>query len=178
MYKDTPDIVITFNLLATLFKNTPLEHNIMGSADSVSNISINMMRDFIGRYYSLNNAVITITGSVGGPDIEDKLNELFPPMKKNNRSTDRIDNPWKNWNRNWEGNHVVEIEPKDRPLTYVATAWGMPGTAAGKGLVMEMINTMIGNSKTSLVYKEIIGKGIIPSLRYMFLEGNWNKTDC
>ncbi|MHA1169109.1 MAG: M16 family metallopeptidase, partial [Candidatus Hodarchaeales archaeon] len=121
----------------------------------------------IEHYYSLDNAIITVAGSIERTEIVNMLNEFFSTSSVKTPRTDTITNPWEKWDQNWEGNHVYKTKPMDRPLTYVNMAWAMPGTSSGKGLVMEMVNTMIGNSKTSLVYKEIIGKGIVPSLKYM-----------
>ncbi|MFX0125311.1 MAG: M16 family metallopeptidase, partial [Candidatus Hodarchaeota archaeon] len=66
-YADMPEFDTLHRVRQKHFAGTVLEHNILGSLESVEAITLDMMTDYITQLYSLDNAIVTL---VGGFDLE------------------------------------------------------------------------------------------------------------
>jgi predicted Zn-dependent peptidase len=58
--------------------------------------------------------------------------------------------------------------PISKPLCYVALNWDTPGINSPDFWPLLVFNTYIGNSRTSLLYREVVSKGIASVCRYGF----------
>lgn len=166
LYQDMPETETNFSVRKHHFKNTPLEHTILGTQESISAISIDMMNDYIARFYTLDNALVTL---VGGFDLEAEK-QFF---------TSFLSEPISHPNKNPIYPPEVKLDPqkskisyhysvRQKPLTYVSLCWTSPGTRSSDFFPLLLLNTYIGNSRTSLLYRKITSKGIASVCRYGF----------
>ncbi len=166
LYSDMPDYKANSKARELHFKNTPLEHSILGTIDSVNAITVEMLQDYSSKYYTLDNAVLTIVGGfklsqhvkfytkLFGEDIEHtKKSPLFPPPIKTRKRENSIE---------------YSFEKTTKPLTYVTINWNFPGTKDPLFFSLLLLNSFIGNSRTSTLYRNIISKGLTGSCRYGF----------
>jgi predicted Zn-dependent peptidase len=167
LYKDIPEYDANYSSRKIHFSGTPLEHNILGTPNSISSMTIKMMSDYINRLYSLDNAIITITG--GGFDLasekeffsnlfeesvwEPKIYPSYPPVVTIYPKKSKI--------------QYISV-PKSRPLCYVSLCWDSQGIKTDDFFPLLLLNTYIGNSRTSLLYREIISQGFTSACRYGF----------
>ncbi|UCG02399.1 MAG: insulinase family protein [Candidatus Heimdallarchaeota archaeon] len=167
LYADMPEFDTNYTVRQKQFSGTALEHNILGTPESVGAITLNMMTDYITQYYSLDNAVVTL---VGGFDLEGEkqyltsiFNEaiseprphpIFPPRVTPEKSS--------------KNSISYSSKKLDKPLTYVALSWATPGINSSDFYPLLLLNTFIGNSRTSLLYREITSKGIASVCRFGF----------
>jgi len=165
-YKDMPEMDTQDRCRKTHFTGTPLEHNITGTEDSVSGITSDMMTDYLSQFYSLDNAVVSLVGgfdskketeflsSKFNDHIEHpKVNPIYPPKVDFSSQKSQI------------SYHALE---KPTPLTYVSLCWVSSGTSSTDFFPLLLLNTFIGNSRTSLLYQEITSKGLAGVCRYGF----------
>lgn len=163
---DMPEADIFFKALKTHFTGTPLEHNILGTDDSVGAITSDMMVDYISHFYSLDNAVITL---VGGFDLESEkefLSSTFNDPIAQPRSNPIYPAKAEYFEQKNELSYYYLEKPK--PLTYVALCWTSSGTSNPDLYPLLLLNTFIGNSRTALLYREITSKGLAGVCRYGF----------
>ena len=64
MYLDTPEENIFDEFQEQVFTSHPLAHNILGTVDSLKNISRKDILDFTGKHYVANNMVFVVVGNV------------------------------------------------------------------------------------------------------------------
>jgi len=167
LYDDIPEFKANFAVRKKHFAGTPLEHNILGTLDSVSSITLEMMTSYIDQYYSFDNAMVNIVG--GGLDLKSEkefLSSLFADPITNPRNVPiyppSVKMPTK------KSNISFYSSPSPKPLSYVSLCWDTPGISSKHFFPFLLLNTFLGNSRTSLLYKEIISKGIAPSCNYGF----------
>lgn len=166
LYADMPEFDTNFTVRKKHFSDTALEHNILGTLDSLGDITLAMMTDYIERFYSLDNAIVTLAGGFNLEAEKDFLKSIF---------NDPIDQP----RIHPYYPPKVEIHSQkssisfykneiSKPLSYVGLTWTAPGIQADDFFPMLLLNTFIGNSRTSLLYREIVSKGIANVCNYGF----------
>ncbi|MFX0016528.1 MAG: M16 family metallopeptidase [Promethearchaeota archaeon] len=169
LYADMPEFDTNYEARKKHFKGTPLEHNILGTHDSVGSITYEMMIDYVSRYYSLDNAIVTLVGGFdlevekqylislfNDPILQPKINPIYPPQINYISHRNTLND--------------ISFHKKDfsKPLSYVTLTWTAPGVQSTNFIPLLLLNTYIGNSRTSLLYREITSKGIASVCRYSF----------
>ncbi len=64
MYDDSPDWVVLFNALESLYHNNPVRINIAGTAQTISQINADLLYQCYNTFYNLQNMFIVICGNV------------------------------------------------------------------------------------------------------------------
>jgi predicted Zn-dependent peptidase len=167
LYADIPEVDVNYSVRKKHFVNTPLEHNILGTLESVSNITPDMMSEYINKLYSLDNAVVTLVGGGFNFDAEKEyltylFNESIPHPQPHPIYPPKVTLPSAKSQIKYYHSGVA------KPLSYVALCWDSPGISSIDFFPLLLLNTYIGNSRTSLLYKEVISKGIASACRYGF----------
>jgi len=167
LYEDMPEMNANYMVRKKHFAGTVLEHNILGTLDSVSTITPEMMTEYIKRHYSLDNAVVTLAG--GDFNLEEEknfitslFNEAIPQPKPHPIYPPNVNMPTKKSQINYFHSAT------NKPLCYVALSWDTPGINSTDFWPLLIFNTYIGNSRTSLLYREVVSKGIASACRYGF----------
>ncbi len=82
--EDEPEEFIFDEADITMFGNHPFGYRILGTEESLSDISINDLQDFYNRYYVLNNAAVTCVGDIEHERIAKLAEEKFKlPVNRN-----------------------------------------------------------------------------------------------
>lgn len=169
LYADMPEFDTNYTVRKKQFAGTALEHNILGTHDSVGAITLDMMTDYITQFYSLDNAIVTLVGgfeleaekqyltsTFSDPISQPRTHPIYPP---------EIDFPFQ---KNRKSGIAYYKKETSKPLSYVALSWTAPGVRSSDFFPLLLLNTFIGNSRTSLLYREVTSKGIASVCRYGF----------
>lgn len=76
----SPEYILSARVLEGLFRGTPYAHDPLGTRQSFRNTSAAMLRDFYGRWYAPNNAILVVAGDVDPPGTMAKIEKLFGPI--------------------------------------------------------------------------------------------------
>ncbi len=168
-YADMPEFDVNLTVRKKHLSGTALEHNIPGTLDSVADITPDMMLDYIEKLYSFDNAIVTL---VGGFDLEAEkqylasiFNDPISQPQTHPIYPPRVDYPSQKIGKS---NISYYKKVTSKPLSYVALTWTSPGIRSTDFFPLLLLNTFIGNSRTSLLYREVISKGIASVCRYGF----------
>ncbi len=82
MYDDDPNWRVMFNLLGALYHNHPVRIDIAGTAESIAEITPELLYRCYNTFYNLNNMVLCVAGNV---DV-DKVSALADKMLKQNET--------------------------------------------------------------------------------------------
>ncbi|HVM61716.1 MAG TPA: pitrilysin family protein [Verrucomicrobiae bacterium] len=79
-----PEYVLYEKLLAAMFKGSPYEHDALGTRPSFDKTTGAMLKDFYGRWYAPNNAILIVVGDVEPQSTLASIDRLFGkiPAKK------------------------------------------------------------------------------------------------
>jgi len=72
-----PEYVFSIQLLEGMFSNTPYSHDALGTRPSFDKTTGAMLKEFYGRWYAPNNAILIITGDVAPIKTLEKVKKLF-----------------------------------------------------------------------------------------------------
>ena len=81
MYLDTPEENIYDEFQELIYGNHPLAHNILGTADSVDQISKSSIQNFISANYHPSNMVFVVVGNLSGDRVIDTINKYYIPQQ-------------------------------------------------------------------------------------------------
>jgi predicted Zn-dependent peptidase len=79
MYLDTPEENIYDEFQELIYGNHPLAHNILGTADSVDQISKSSIQNFISTNYHPSNMVFVVVGNLSTDRVLDTINKYYNP---------------------------------------------------------------------------------------------------
>jgi predicted Zn-dependent peptidase len=81
MYEDDPADVSHETLIEKIWPKHPLSRPITGTFDTVTNMTAQMLRDHVDRFYTPNNMVISIAGMFDEDRVLDQLNKGLGTLK-------------------------------------------------------------------------------------------------
>ncbi|MFW9777691.1 MAG: M16 family metallopeptidase [Candidatus Heimdallarchaeota archaeon] len=163
---DNPARHTLFTARKLHFEGTPLEHTILGSPESVRGIDIPMIETYVNKYYTLDNAALGLCGGLQVDEGKEFLTDLFDSHIENPRVNPEHPPPVILGKR--DENIKYHTQLTDKPLCYVGLCVDAPGISSEHIFPLLLLNTYIGNSRTSLLYREIISKGIAGVCGYGF----------
>lgn len=81
MYEDTPDDLVNEQLAQAIYAGDPLGMPVLGTKDTLSGITSEILQDYRDRHYTAARTIISLCGSVSDSDLETickKLEEAIP----------------------------------------------------------------------------------------------------
>jgi zinc protease len=75
-----PEYLMYSKLLAAMFKGTVYAHDALGTRESFQKTTGAMLRDFHGKWYAPNNAILVVAGLVDPPAVLQQVKRLFGAM--------------------------------------------------------------------------------------------------
>jgi len=87
MYEDSPDEIIHDLFAQTVLQNHPLGRPIVGTIESVNDITRQDILSYLTKYYTPANTVIAVAGNINHNQVVDKLSYLFGDWKGNRVET-------------------------------------------------------------------------------------------
>lgn len=81
MYEDSPDWRVMMNLFQGLYHNHPINIDIAGSVESISEITPEILYECYNSYYNLHNMVMTVVGGVDPAEVLSIVDEKIKPSE-------------------------------------------------------------------------------------------------
>ncbi|MBP3537387.1 MAG: insulinase family protein [Muribaculaceae bacterium] len=88
-YRDTPSEAVFDDFEDMVFKGSPLGHNILGTPESVTRLSSEDCRGFLGRYYYTTNVVAFYSGPENAARISKLVEKHFAAMRSEKHRQER-----------------------------------------------------------------------------------------
>ena len=81
MYRDSPDWMVTANLLQALYRNHPVREDIAGTEESIAKIDAALLRRCYERFYCPDNMVLTVAGCFEQQTVLELAQRYFPAAR-------------------------------------------------------------------------------------------------
>lgn len=147
MYEDSPDEHIHDIFMEVMFGDHPLAHEIIGTEETLKNVSRDSLLNFYNKQYSGENTILVITGNF---DIESAKNLIMKFFKnvKNNSVIQNIETPVK---RSEYRRHV------DRDLEQIHLCMGFDGIKKfdERRWALYILSSIFGGSMSSRLFQNI-----------------------
>ncbi len=147
MYQDSSEDYLYDELLMRTFDNKGVGRNVLGTKESVSEISRDKIVDFFEKYYVPNNAVIVLSGNFVLDDILKKIEDGFKTWGKKDLIPKREGQEFK---------AVRFIEDKDDEQVNLAMIFECPDDSIDKEFyAVKLLGNILGNTPSSRLFQHI-----------------------
>ena len=152
-YLDSPSDKIFDDFEAHLFKGHTLGNNILGTRDSVTSFSREDLLDYVGRFFTANNIVISFVGDIPSKQIKAMLEEDFKACKQQSYTVPKND---------YTGQTPFKIRSKEANVQVHAVLGGLaPSYNQEMRRGMTLLTNILGgpalNSRLNLSIREKYG---------------------
>lgn len=152
---DDPSGQLYEDIFQVMFPGTPYAHSVLGTKESVSNITREDFRSYLSKFYVPNNMTAVVVGDVKTADAVREIERLTADWKPN-PDVDKNRIPVTMQRR--EGIQGFTIE-KDVNMSYVMMAFQTDGISDEReNVVFDVTSTILGEGKSSRLYRRIVEK--------------------
>lgn len=146
MYEDTPDDLVQDYLSANLWPEHPLGRTILGTEESIAAFDHDRLQDYVNRYYTGSNIVVSVVGNIGHQQVVDAVREGLGSIPKGEKNQYAVAGTAK------AGTNIYQ---KDVAQSQICVAF--PGVAKEdpKLFPMSILNTYLGGGMSSRLVKKI-----------------------
>lgn len=147
MYEDSPEDYLYEELMKRTYSNQGVGRSVLGTIESISEISRKDILDFFGKYYIPNNAVLVMSGNFVLEDIVDKLESIFSKWEPKDFYISRQGQDFKSQNY---------IEDRDDEQSNIGILFPCPNDDNYRDfLAVKLVNNILGNSTSSRLFQNI-----------------------
>lgn len=156
MYEDQPPYGVDDLCRARFFSGHPLGQSVLGTAESISQLTATQMRAYFHRRYTANNMIIAATGAVDFDQLvalaEDYCGDL--ESAENDRLRQRVD----------PGFGIRVHEKSSATLQYMIQIAEAPPADSPDRFAAQLLASIVGASSSSRLYWEFIEPGRVDSI--------------
>lgn len=146
MNQDDPDDVAIENLLMNLFKDSELEHPILGSLNSVSSFNRKDIKDYYYDRYSKENIIVSVAGNFDEEQIISYFEKHFSHLNDKSEKQEiivPIHNP------------IKKTIKKDIEQSHIAIGMRIDDLTIKERLALQIANTILGTGMSSRLFQNI-----------------------
>lgn len=147
MYEDSPEDYLREELLKRTYSNRGIGRSVLGSVESLIEITRDHICQFFARYYIPNNAVLVMSGNFILEDIVERLEEIFSKWAPREISISREEQEFK---------PQYYIEDRDDEQSNIGIIFPCPSDNNYKDFIgVKLLNNILGNSTSSRLFQNI-----------------------
>lgn len=147
MYEDSPEDYLYEELMKRTYSNRGVGRSVLGTIESIAEISRKDILDFFSKYYIPNNAVLVMSGNFVLEDIVDKLESIFSKWEPRDFYISRQGQDFKSQNY---------IEDRDDEQSNIGILFPCPNDDNYRDfLAVKLVNNILGNSTSSRLFQNI-----------------------
>ncbi|SHK33942.1 Predicted Zn-dependent peptidase [Clostridium cavendishii DSM 21758] len=147
MSEDTPEEVLTDLHAKAVFGEDSLAYPILGYEENINSFSRKDIIDYLSRYYTPTNSVISICGKFNQKDIEALVDKYFGVWENKNNVHIKYSIPRQ------EKFYLGE----DKKIEQLHVNLGLKGTALGddRGYSLILLNNILGGGASSILFQKL-----------------------
>ncbi len=153
--EDDPVGSLYEEMFELMFAGTPYAHSVLGTKETVSNITREDFKNYLGTYYVPNNMTAVIVGDVSAKEAIAEMKRLTSGWKPSPEVSERL--------------VKVDIQPsagvkgfeleKDVQMSYVMMAFRTSGYRdLNENAVLDICSSLLGEGQSSRLYRRLVEK--------------------
>ncbi len=164
--KDNPSTVLWETFEKTAYKVSPYRFPIVGFEETVSRFTRDMLLEFYRNFYQPRNMAIVVVGRVDPKEVEEEVLRTFG--REEGRPVPKVVIP----NEPEQiGPRFERIEDPRVQKAYWIIGWRAPAIAKTDYYALIVLDEILGNGRTSVLYRELKEKGLV----YSFFTGDMGR---
>ncbi len=149
MLEDSPEDYIHDLLYRILWKDHPIGMPVLGTKESIVNISRNTILNYIMRHYSPENIIVCAAGAVKHDDMLHYFSPIFEKVSHNNLDPIRFPP---------QTNIEVSFHYRDLEQTHICIGVESVSIKDERRFAVSLLNTILGGNMSSRLFQEIRDK--------------------
>lgn len=150
MYQDRPDAVCDIMLENIFYGDTTFAHDIVGSEESVANITREQIFDYLSKHYTPDNIVLSFAGNVTKKEAERLVIKYFENNFKSNRKSEEL-----LLDKNFSIPKKQLIVKRDTQQALIRIAYQIENRYTEKKYAYTVISQILGGTMSSRLFQEI-----------------------
>ncbi|HLE11778.1 MAG: hypothetical protein A2504_15230 [Bdellovibrionales bacterium RIFOXYD12_FULL_39_22] len=154
---DQPETKLYHKMMEFAFRNTPYANPVIGTMESIKNITIDSMRKYFKTYYTPNNAVLVIVGDIDTDKTLDLVRASYeniaisPQLKeiKEEMEKDEL------YQHQWSDNREALLAGNSPTPMFKLVFKGEP-VGTRKGMVGDLLAAILGDGQSSYLYQKYV----------------------
>lgn len=164
--EDEPMGKLYEEIFKVMFPGTPYAHPVLGSPESVSGITREDFKAYLGKYYVPNNMTAVVVGDVKTPQAISEIERLTEGWKPNPDIKKNVQDFAVPQRKSIQG---FTLE-KDVNMSYVMMAFPTTGLKdVGENAALDVASSILGEGRSSRLYRRIVEKEQIASAVQVFI---------
>ncbi len=156
--KDDPTDLLWEEFEKLAYKVSPYRHPIIGYEETISRFTRDSLLEFFHNYYQPQNMAIVVVGDVEPLEVKSLVEETFgrepgKPVKR----IQYVPEPEQLENR------FKELKDERLERSYWIVGWRVMPVGVKDYYALLVLDQILGNGRTSLLYKELVEKGVVYS---------------
>ncbi len=152
MYQDTPLIYVSELFEQRLYAGHPLGRDIIGSKNTVLNVSAESLRDYIASLYTADNVIVCVAGAIGeAKDLVKSVSDYFKFVSAEKVAT---------FKKIIERQKEPQIAIKKQKTEQTHFCLGVRGYPADhpKRYILEVLSALLGGGMSSRLFEQVRDK--------------------
>lgn len=150
-YEDDPTEVMFQNVVRNYFEGTTYAHDVLGSEETISSVSRDKILEYKSRFYTANNAVISVAGNIEFDELDRIVTKYFASCF--NKKAKPTKTEFGEIKTNCKKKYAV-VERNDSQANVCVHIKAVPYDSKLK-YVADLYTVALGNSSTSRLYKKV-----------------------
>ncbi|MCL2935369.1 MAG: pitrilysin family protein [Trichodesmium sp. St15_bin1_1] len=155
---DNPNHRCYRKVIETAFEKSPLRRSVLGSAEIISQLQPQQMRDFHQNWYKPNFMTATVVGNLPVEELIDIVTDSFTEANNSNNTSETLLSPNMNLTPEPPFTEIVRHELVDESLQQarLMMVWRVPGlTELYETYALDVLATILGRGKTSRLVRDL-----------------------
>lgn len=149
---DSPESRIFKSIQSMVFEDTPYEHPILGSKETVEGFTRKDLNQYISRLYHPRSMVLAVSGDIDAEEILDQSNELFGDLE--NQGVDSLPTPLNIRQEKSPADQRIKVERGPWKKAYLSMAVPAPELSSADTPAFDILAYLLAGDRTSLLYRE------------------------
>ncbi|MEM6537777.1 MAG: pitrilysin family protein [Pseudomonadota bacterium] len=161
---DDPDSIVADTLQHACFGEASLGRSILGQAANITDISLNDLAGFHGRYYRPENIVVAVSGGASLSSVVDCIERVFGAFQSHGDRPDR-DETTCHPRPGFEFHGERRFVEKDLDQSQLGFGWVLPFGNLQKALCVRAVSEILGGGMASRLFQHLREeKGLVYSV--------------
>lgn len=157
MMQDTPDDMVFEHLQKTFYPDQPIGRHILGTKDTITNMSRDDLQQFINANYTSKNMIIAASGAIDHKELVNLVEQHFANINVGDATTEMK-------KATYNGGKIVDTK-SDLEQVHIALGWQAINYFDDDYYAAHLWNTALGGGMSSRLFQEIREKrGLVYSV--------------
>ncbi|GAB6072600.1 pitrilysin family protein [Venenivibrio stagnispumantis] len=156
---DDPKNLLWDEYYKLAYKKTNYKHPVIGYRETIENYTPELVRNYFYSHYTPNNTTVVVVGNINKDEVLNEIEKTFGTVKGKKYTPPQVEleDPQTDI-------RTAVIKKKQITRGYVVIGWQAPSIRDKKSFTAQILEEILANGKSSVIYQELKEKGYVQSI--------------